>query len=68
MVKILILPDKKSIEVKIEGKAKLIDLLKKLEVDPDTVIVVVNNSLVENLDIYINEDDNLKIIYQGVGG
>ncbi len=68
MVKILILPDKKSIEVKIEGKAKLIDLLKKLEVDPDTVIVVVNNSLVEDLDIYINKDDNLKIIYQGVGG
>ncbi len=68
MVKILVLPDKKSIEIDIKGKEKLIDLLKKLEIDPDTVIVIVNDSLVEDLETYINKDDNLKIIYQGVGG
>ncbi|MEM4259718.1 MAG: MoaD/ThiS family protein [Candidatus Woesearchaeota archaeon] len=64
-MKIYIEKDNKTIEIKFSGK--LLDLLKKLKINPETVIVVCGNTLI-TLDHKLDNSDEIRILSVVSGG
>jgi sulfur carrier protein ThiS len=64
---ILLLPENKWLRTRTGSKIR--DILRILNIDdPDEVAVVVNGKLIEDLEYVLKEDDDVKIIRQGIGG
>ncbi len=67
MIRVLVLPDRKEYVFR-ESRLRLREILEKLGIDdPDSVAVVINGHLVDDLD-YVVESGEVKIIIQGIGG
>lgn len=62
-----ILPQNKIKKLKIKKNAKIIEVLKKLEINPDIVVVFRKNSPLP-IDEVLNENDRLKIVRVVSGG
>ncbi len=64
---VLVLPDRRRFTAK--PGTKLSTLLESLGIsDPDEIAIVINGSLVEEVDRVIGKDDEVIIIRQGIGG
>ena len=67
MIRVLVLPDRKELVFR-DSRLRLREILEKLGIDdPDSVAVVINGHLVDDLD-YVVESGEVKIIIQGIGG
>lgn len=66
-MKIFIERQNKWIDVNIKKKAKVIDVLKKLKINPSAVIVVRNNELITEDEI-IKNDEKIKVLSVVSGG
>ena len=64
-MKIYLEKDNKSIDITFSGKVSA--LLKKIKVNPETVIIVKNNELVTEKDV-LNNNDSIKILSVISGG
>ena len=67
MITVKILPQKISKEIDIENGSKMYDLLKKINLNPDNIIIIRGNTPVPVDDILNNEQD-LTIIQVASGG
>ena len=66
-IKVKILPDNSTKEVDIKPGSKVYDVLKEMQIKPDTVIVVRNDTPIPVDDI-VDKDQKLKIIQVASGG
>ena len=69
MLNVIVFVDRedKNAQVKLENNALVIDLLKKLNINPDTVIVSRNNELILEEE-KLNDNDEIKILSVISGG
>ena len=68
MVKIRILPDNKEIEIETTNNTAIQELLSKLDLDLDHILVVVNGKVIEDPNYIITEDAEVKLVRVGSGG
>jgi len=67
-VKIRILPDNKEIEIETTNNITIQEILSKLNLDLDDILVVVNGKVIEDPNYIIKEDAEVKLVRVGSGG
>jgi len=67
-VKIRILPDNKEIEIETTNNITVQEILSKLNLDLDDILVVVNGKVIEDPNYIIKEDAEVKLVRVGSGG
>jgi len=67
-VKIRILPDNKEIEIETTNNITIQEILSKLNLDLDDILVVVNGKVIEDPNYIITEDAEVKLVRVGSGG
>ena len=68
MVKIRILPDNKEMEIETTSTMTMQEILSKLDLDLDDVLVVVNGKVIEDPSYIITRDAEVKLVRVGSGG
>ena len=67
-MKIRILPDNKEIEIETTNNITVQEILSKLNLDLDDILVVVNGKVIEDPNYIIKEDAEVKLVRVGSGG
>ncbi|MEM0355150.1 MAG: MoaD/ThiS family protein [Desulfurococcaceae archaeon] len=68
MVKVLVLPDNEIVEISKE-KIRVKDIIEHIgETNPDYVTVLVNDSLVKDVETEVSSSDRIVVIKQPTGG
>lgn len=67
-MKIRILPDNKEIEIETTNNITIQEILSKLNLDLDDILVVVNGKVIEDPNYIITEDAEVKLVRVGSGG
>ncbi len=67
-MKIRILPDNKEIEIETTNNITIQEILSKLNLDLDDILVVVNGKVIEDPNYIIKEDAEVKLVRVGSGG
>ena len=67
-MKIRILPDNKEMEIETTSTMTMQEILSKLDLDLDDVLVVVNGKVVEDPNYIITRDAEVKLVRVGSGG
>jgi len=67
-VKIRILPDNKEIEIETKNNMTVQEIVSKLDLDLDDILVVVNGKVIEDPSYIITRDAEVKLVRVGSGG
>ena len=67
-MKIRILPDNKEIEIETKNNMTVQEIVSKLDLDLDDILVVVNGKVIEDPNYIITEDAEVKLVRVGSGG
>ena len=67
-MKIRILPDNKEIEIETKNNMTVQEIVSKLDLDLDDILVVVNGKVIEDPSYIITRDAEVKLVRVGSGG
>jgi len=67
-VKVRILPDNKEIEIENTNSMTVKEILSKLDLDIDDILVVVNGKVIEDPNYIVTKNAEVKLVRLGSGG
>lgn len=67
IIKIVLMPEKNEKEIETQKNSTVLDILKKLDLNPDTVLVIKDNTTIP-VDEKLEEKNRLKIVKVVSGG
>jgi len=67
-VKIRILPDNKEIEIETIDNMTVQEMLSKLDLDLDDILIIVNEKVIDDPNYIITKDVEVKLVRVGSGG